>query len=216
MPPRLAWCSNCPRCELERRPRGPVDRARPHPFVPRSPCLPPPRPASSRSNRSASCSRMTAWCPIIRCRSWSTRPSSIWTAPIRRPTSRACSPPMAGATCGATASTTMCTIMRPCMRRWVSPAERRGSASAAIRARSWSSGPATSPSCRPALGINASLPAAISASSAPIRPDRRCRSRGRRRKTARALKTIPEVPMPATDPVLGAGGPLTRLWQQAR
>ncbi|WP_315779261.1 cupin domain-containing protein [Bradyrhizobium sp. SZCCHNPS1003] len=33
---------------------------------------------------------------------------------------------------------------------------------------------------------------------------------------ARALKTIPEVPLPATDPVLGAGGPLTRLWQQAR
>ncbi|WP_315758792.1 MULTISPECIES: cupin domain-containing protein [unclassified Bradyrhizobium] len=33
---------------------------------------------------------------------------------------------------------------------------------------------------------------------------------------ARASKTIPEVPLPATDPVLGAGGPLTRLWQQAR
>ncbi|MGJ4910572.1 cupin domain-containing protein [Bradyrhizobium sp. HKCCYLS2033] len=33
---------------------------------------------------------------------------------------------------------------------------------------------------------------------------------------ARALKTIPAVPLPATDPVLGAGGPLTRLWHQAR
>ncbi|WP_257168697.1 cupin domain-containing protein [Bradyrhizobium sp. SRS-191] len=33
---------------------------------------------------------------------------------------------------------------------------------------------------------------------------------------ARAMKTIPEVPLPATDPVHGADGPLTRLWHRAR
>jgi uncharacterized protein YjlB len=32
---------------------------------------------------------------------------------------------------------------------------------------------------------------------------------------ARALKTIPEVPLPKTDPVLGAKGPLVRLWQRS-
>jgi uncharacterized protein YjlB len=31
----------------------------------------------------------------------------------------------------------------------------------------------------------------------------------------RALKTIPEVELPATDPVMGARGPLVRLWKQA-
>jgi len=30
---------------------------------------------------------------------------------------------------------------------------------------------------------------------------------------ARALKTIPEVKLPKTDPVLGAEGPLVRLWR---
>ena len=30
----------------------------------------------------------------------------------------------------------------------------------------------------------------------------------------RALKTIPEVKLPKTDPVRGAHGPLTRLWKQ--
>jgi len=29
---------------------------------------------------------------------------------------------------------------------------------------------------------------------------------------ARVLKTIPEVKRPKTDPVLGADGPLVRLW----
>ncbi|GLH78863.1 hypothetical protein SSBR45G_37720 [Bradyrhizobium sp. SSBR45G] len=33
---------------------------------------------------------------------------------------------------------------------------------------------------------------------------------------ARALQMIPDVPLPKTDPVLGAGGPLTRLWRSAR
>ena len=32
---------------------------------------------------------------------------------------------------------------------------------------------------------------------------------------AKALKTIPQVKVPATDPVHGAGGPLVRLWQRA-
>jgi uncharacterized protein YjlB len=31
---------------------------------------------------------------------------------------------------------------------------------------------------------------------------------------AKALKTIPEVKLPKTDPVRGAHGPLTRLWKQ--
>ena len=30
---------------------------------------------------------------------------------------------------------------------------------------------------------------------------------------ARALKTIPQVPLPNSDPVMGAGGPLVRLWK---
>jgi uncharacterized protein YjlB len=31
---------------------------------------------------------------------------------------------------------------------------------------------------------------------------------------ARALKTIPQVKVPKTDPVMGADGPLVRLWRQ--
>jgi uncharacterized protein YjlB len=31
---------------------------------------------------------------------------------------------------------------------------------------------------------------------------------------AKALKTIPEVRLPATDPVRGAQGPLLRLWKR--
>ncbi|SMX56067.1 conserved hypothetical protein, RmlC-like cupin domain [Bradyrhizobium sp. ORS 285] len=33
---------------------------------------------------------------------------------------------------------------------------------------------------------------------------------------ARALQSIPNVPLPETDPVRGASGPLTRLWRRAR
>jgi uncharacterized protein YjlB len=32
---------------------------------------------------------------------------------------------------------------------------------------------------------------------------------------AQALKTIPQVPLPESDPVLGPDGPLTRLWRRA-
>jgi uncharacterized protein YjlB len=32
---------------------------------------------------------------------------------------------------------------------------------------------------------------------------------------AKALKTIPEVNVPKTDPVMGEHGPLTRLWKRS-
>ena len=37
--------------------------------------------------------------------------------------------------------------------------------------------------------------------------------RGTSAEHARALGTIPHVPVPETDPLFGAGGPLTRLWR---
>jgi uncharacterized protein YjlB len=37
--------------------------------------------------------------------------------------------------------------------------------------------------------------------------------RGTIAERARALGTIPQVPLPRTDPLFGAGGPLTKLWQ---
>jgi uncharacterized protein YjlB len=37
--------------------------------------------------------------------------------------------------------------------------------------------------------------------------------RGTQAEHARALDTIPRVPLPETDPVFGADGPLTRLWK---
>ena len=37
--------------------------------------------------------------------------------------------------------------------------------------------------------------------------------RGSKAEHAKALKTIPKVPLPATDPVHGADGPLVRLWR---
>jgi uncharacterized protein YjlB len=37
--------------------------------------------------------------------------------------------------------------------------------------------------------------------------------RGTSTEHARALGTIPRVPVPETDPLFGAGGPLTRLWR---
>ena len=36
-----------------------------------------------------------------------------------------------------------------------------------------------------------------------------------RAENAKALKTIPEVPLPDSDPVHGKAGPLTTLWQAA-
>jgi uncharacterized protein YjlB len=37
--------------------------------------------------------------------------------------------------------------------------------------------------------------------------------RGSKAERERALKTIPKVPLPASDPVYGAEGPLMRLWR---
>jgi uncharacterized protein YjlB len=37
--------------------------------------------------------------------------------------------------------------------------------------------------------------------------------RGTPSEHARALDTVPRVPVPRTDPLFGAGGPLTRLWR---
>ena len=37
--------------------------------------------------------------------------------------------------------------------------------------------------------------------------------RGTSAEHARARETIPRVPVPETDPLFGAGGPLTRLWR---
>jgi len=37
--------------------------------------------------------------------------------------------------------------------------------------------------------------------------------RGSKAEHAKALKSIPKVPLPTTDPVHGEDGPLTRLWQ---
>jgi uncharacterized protein YjlB len=39
--------------------------------------------------------------------------------------------------------------------------------------------------------------------------------RGSRAEHAKALKTIPAVPLPDTDPVFGKAGPLMRLWRPA-
>jgi uncharacterized protein YjlB len=38
--------------------------------------------------------------------------------------------------------------------------------------------------------------------------------RGTQAEHARALETIPRVPLPETDPLFGAEGPLTRLWRR--
>ena len=39
--------------------------------------------------------------------------------------------------------------------------------------------------------------------------------RGSKAEHDRALQSIPQVPLPQTDPVYGKGGPLTRLWRNA-
>jgi uncharacterized protein YjlB len=38
--------------------------------------------------------------------------------------------------------------------------------------------------------------------------------RGSKSEHARALETIPDVPIPDTDPVFGEDGPLTSMWQR--
>jgi uncharacterized protein YjlB len=38
--------------------------------------------------------------------------------------------------------------------------------------------------------------------------------RGSKAEHAKAIVAIAEVPLPATDPVFGPGGPLTRLWRR--
>ena len=38
--------------------------------------------------------------------------------------------------------------------------------------------------------------------------------RGSKAEHAKAIKSIPKVPLPATDPVYGADGPLTSLWRR--
>ena len=74
--------------------------------------------------------------------------------------------------------------------------------------------PATSRCCRPAPGISASssTPDLLVIGAYP--PDGHydlCR--GTSAEHARALGTIPRVPLPQTDPLFGAEGPLTRLWR---
>ena len=39
--------------------------------------------------------------------------------------------------------------------------------------------------------------------------------RGGKAEHAKALETIPQVPLPDSDPVYGADGPLTTLWRAA-
>ena len=87
--------------------------------------------------------------------------------------------------------------------------------SAATMARSSRSRPATSRSCPPAPAISACRRARISPSSAPIRRDRRMHiTRPTPENHAKALKTIPNVKLPKTDPVLGTNGPLVKLWKR--
>jgi len=45
--------------------------------------------------------------------------------------------------------------------------------------------------------------------------DRRDLCRGGKAEHAKALRTIPEVPLPDSDPVRGTDGQLTTLWRAA-
>ena len=133
---------------------------------------------------------------------------------IRREPSKACSAPMAGATCGATASTIICTTIRPCMRRSASPADTRGCASAATAARN----------LQISAGDVAILPAGTGHQCISASPDfsvvgayppgaKMQITRPTPENHAKALKTIPQVKLPQTDPVMGVDGPLVRLWR---
>ncbi len=74
---------------------------------------------------------------------------------------------------------------------------------------------ATSPSCRPPgpLGLAAS-PDFVVVGAYPPGPAMEV-TRPTPENHRKALETIPKVPRPATDPVYGAGGPLTKLWSGA-
>ena len=139
--------------------------------------------------------------------------STSTTRTLKKP-SRDCSAPMAGARCGATACSITCTTTRPCMKRSASRAAMRGCGSAAIEGKE----------IEIAAGDVAILPAGTG---------HQCISHSRDfcvvgayppgpkmhvtlptpENHAKALKTIPAVKLPKTDPVLGEDGPLVRLWK---
>jgi len=101
------------------------------------------------------------------------------------------------------------------MKRSASRVAMRGSGSAATVARKSKSHRATSRSCPPGTGhqclsasrdfsvVGAYPPGAKMHVTLPT-PENH----------AKALKTIPEVKLPKTDPVMGEAGPLVKLWKR--